>query len=32
VPMPANVVSLVERTWASTIKGPDGSPAWTAAQ
>jgi len=32
VPMPANVVSLVEKTWASTVKGKDGSPVWTAAK
>jgi phosphate transport system substrate-binding protein len=32
VPMPANVVSLVEKTWASTVKGKEGSPVWTAAQ
>ena len=31
VPMPANVVSLVEKTWASSVKGKDGSPVWTAA-
>jgi phosphate transport system substrate-binding protein len=32
VPMPANVVSLVEKTWASTVKGEDGSAVWTAAR
>jgi phosphate transport system substrate-binding protein len=32
VPMPAKVVDLVERTWSSTISGPNGSPVWTAAR
>jgi phosphate transport system substrate-binding protein len=32
VPMPANVVELVEKTWASAISGPDGAPVWSAAQ
>jgi phosphate transport system substrate-binding protein len=32
VPMPDNVVKLVEKSWASTVKGPDGSPVWTSAQ
>jgi phosphate transport system substrate-binding protein len=32
VPMPDNVVRLVEHTWTSTIKGPDGSPVWTATR
>jgi len=32
VPMPANVVELVEKTWASAISGPDGTPVWSAAQ
>ena len=29
VPMPASVVSLVEDTWKSEIRGPDGKPVWT---
>ena len=29
VPMPASVVSLVEGTWKSEIKGADGKPVWT---
>ncbi len=28
VPMPASVVSLVEKTWAAQIKGQDGSTVW----
>jgi len=30
VPMPASVISLVEKTWAKEIKGTDGSAVWTA--
>jgi phosphate transport system substrate-binding protein len=30
VPMPASVISLVEKTWAKEIKGADGSAIWTA--
>jgi len=29
VPLPKNVVELVEKTWATSIKGPDGKPIWT---
>jgi phosphate transport system substrate-binding protein len=29
VPMPANVVDLVEKLWAQNIKGPDGQPIWS---
>ncbi|MHB8745374.1 MAG: phosphate ABC transporter substrate-binding protein PstS [Gammaproteobacteria bacterium] len=29
VPMPANVVELVEKSWAQNIKGPDGQPIWS---
>jgi phosphate transport system substrate-binding protein len=28
VPMPANVVKLVEEAWRSEVKGPDGKPVW----
>jgi phosphate transport system substrate-binding protein len=31
VPMPDSVVSLVESTWASNIKGTDGKAVWTAS-
>jgi phosphate transport system substrate-binding protein len=29
VPMPDKVVGLIERTWKTEIKGPDGKPVWT---
>jgi phosphate transport system substrate-binding protein len=29
VPMPQNVVNLVEETWKQQIKGPNGQPVWT---
>jgi phosphate transport system substrate-binding protein len=29
VPMPANVVKLVEDAWRQEVKGPDGKPVWT---
>jgi phosphate transport system substrate-binding protein len=29
VPMPANVVKLVEDAWREGVKGPDGKPVWT---
>jgi phosphate transport system substrate-binding protein len=29
VPMPANVVKLVEEAWRSGVKGQDGKPVWT---
>ena len=28
VPLPKNVVELIEKTWASSIKGPDGKAIW----
>ena len=28
VPMPSNVISMVEKTW-TTMTGPDGKPVWT---
>ncbi len=28
IPMPQNVVSLVEKTWKSEVKGSDGKPVW----
>jgi len=28
VPMPANVVKLVEDAWRQEVKGPDGKPVW----
>ncbi len=31
VPMPQNVIDLVEKTWALEIKGPDGKSVWTNA-
>jgi phosphate transport system substrate-binding protein len=31
VPMPANVVGLVEDTWKSNITGSDGKPVWTGS-
>ncbi|HET9210082.1 MAG TPA: phosphate ABC transporter substrate-binding protein PstS [Thermoanaerobaculia bacterium] len=30
VPMPDKVVSLVQKTWATEIKGADGKPVWPA--
>jgi len=30
VPIPAQVVDLVEKTWAAQIKGTDGKPVWPA--
>jgi phosphate transport system substrate-binding protein len=30
VPMPAKVIELVEKTWATEIKGADGKPVWPA--
>jgi phosphate transport system substrate-binding protein len=30
VPMPAKVIDLVEKTWATEIKGADGKPVWPA--
>jgi phosphate transport system substrate-binding protein len=30
VPMPAKVIDLVEKTWASEIKAADGKPVWPA--
>ncbi|HKK14239.1 MAG TPA: phosphate ABC transporter substrate-binding protein PstS [Gammaproteobacteria bacterium] len=30
VPIPASVVSLVEKTWHQKISGPDGKPVWNA--
>ncbi len=32
VPMPANVVTLIENTWAADMKSADGKPVWTAAR
>jgi phosphate transport system substrate-binding protein len=29
VPLPKNVIELVEKTWATSIKGADGKPIWT---
>ena len=29
VPIPENVVHLVEETWKSKMTGPDGKPVWT---
>jgi phosphate transport system substrate-binding protein len=29
VPMPANVIKLVEDAWRQEVKGPDGKPVWT---
>ena len=29
VPMPDNVVKLVQETWKTQMKGPDGKPIWT---
>ncbi len=31
VSMPASVVGMIERTWAASVKGPDGKALWTAA-
>jgi phosphate transport system substrate-binding protein len=31
VPIPDNVVKMVEKTWTDSIKGADGKPVWTAA-
>ncbi len=31
VPMPDAVITMVENTWKSEIKGPDGKPVWTDA-
>jgi len=28
VPIPMNVVDLVEKTWSSSVKGADGKPVW----
>jgi len=28
VPMPDNVVKLVQETWKTQMKGPDGKPIW----
>jgi phosphate transport system substrate-binding protein len=28
VPMPVNVVGLIRKTWAESIKGPDGKPLY----
>ena len=30
VPMPANVVGLIRKTWAESIKGPDGKPIYAS--
>ena len=30
VPMPAKVVSMIEKTWSQELKGPGGAPVWTA--
>jgi phosphate transport system substrate-binding protein len=32
VPVPANVVDLIHKTWAESIKGPDGKPIYTAGK
>ena len=32
VPMPANVVKLVEQTWTSEVKAANGSPVWTGTR
>ena len=32
VPMPDNVVQLVQKTWAQSIKGGNGQPVWTASR
>lgn len=32
VPMPGNVVSLIEGTWQNEIKGPDGKPIYVSAK
>jgi len=31
VPLPANVVGLIEGSWAQSFKGSDGKPIWTAS-
>ncbi len=31
VPMPTNVVKLVEDAWRQEVKGPDGKPVWTGS-
>ena len=31
VPMPANVVKMIEETWKHDIKGADGKPVWTGS-
>jgi phosphate transport system substrate-binding protein len=28
VPMPADVVTLVEKTWAAEVRAPGGKPVW----
>jgi phosphate transport system substrate-binding protein len=30
VPMPANVVGLIRKTWAESVKGPDGKPVFAS--
>jgi len=30
VPMPANVVALIRKTWAESIRGPDGKPLYAS--
>jgi phosphate transport system substrate-binding protein len=30
VPLPENVVKLVEASWSANIKNPDNKPIWTA--
>jgi len=30
VPMPANVVELIRKTWAERVKGPDGKPVFAS--
>ena len=31
VPMPANVVEMIEKTWSADMKAADGKPVWTGA-